>query len=168
LNRIHSFDPIIDSTCDRLVLGSMPGEESLRLQRYYAHPRNHFWRIVYGLYGLEPDEDYPKRVAFALSKGIGLWDVLRECERQGSLDTSITRPDANDFTALLQAFPHVRALFFNGTRAYKDFVRLVVPDLNLNGVALYPLPSSSPAHAVSLVTKLHAWAKLRDVSGEVI
>src|SRR5690606_40835502 len=41
-----------------LVLGSLPGEASLAVRRYYAHPRNGFWRLIGAAIGvdLEPLE----------------------------------------------------------------------------------------------------------------
>jgi hypoxanthine-DNA glycosylase len=42
---VSSFPWVGDKHSKLIILGSMPGVESLRKQQYYAHPRNQFWRI---------------------------------------------------------------------------------------------------------------------------
>lgn len=37
-----SFPPVIDRNTRILVIGTMPSEESLRCQEYYAHKQNKF------------------------------------------------------------------------------------------------------------------------------
>ena len=81
--------PIAGKSSRLLILGSLPGDESIRRQQYYAHPRNHFWPIMAGLLGEELPEDYEKKKAMLLRHGIALWDVLFSAEREGSLDTNI-------------------------------------------------------------------------------
>ena len=71
-------------------------------QQYYAHPQNAFWRITGELVGFDPAADYRARAGALLKGGIGLWDVLHTCQREGSLDSAIA-PDtmtANDFDGL--------------------------------------------------------------------
>ena len=90
----------------RLVLGSMPGEVSLRRQQYYAHPRNAFWRIMSDLIAVRRARRLFRRLARICSAaGIGLWDVLRISDRRGSLDSAIVADtmEVNDFGALFTA-----------------------------------------------------------------
>src|ERR1700736_657566 len=83
-----SFPPVVDDATRVLVLGSMPGEMSLRTQQYYAHPRNAFWCIMSELLRFDPCSDYQVRLRTLCSAGIGLWDALQACDRVGSLDSA--------------------------------------------------------------------------------
>ena len=51
MTRKSSFAPIVRSDTTLLLLGSLPGEASLSAARYYAHPRNQFWRLVGSVIG---------------------------------------------------------------------------------------------------------------------
>lgn len=155
--RVQSFKPVFHESCRILVLGSMPGVKSLQEHQYYAHPRNHFWPILYGLFDETPSPDYEQRLQFALAKGFGLWDVLGECEREGSLDTNIQQAVPNDFAGLQQTYPQIQHYFFNGAKAYELFMRLVAPQISLESITLHKLPSTSPANTVSLARKLEQW-----------
>lgn len=138
-----------------LILGSMPGAASLAAGQYYAHPRNAFWPIMGALCGAGPELAYPARLARLGAAGIALWDVLAACEREGSLDTAIRAPRANDVAALFAAQPGIAAVFFNGAaaeRLFRRHVRLAVTP------ALVRLPSTSPAYAaMGFAAKCEAW-----------
>ena len=160
-----SLPPVVDDRTRVLVLGSMPGEMSLRMQQYYAHPRNAFWRIMNDIIGVDVQADYPRRLEALRSAGIGLWDVLSFCERSGSLDSAIARDtmEANDFEALFTQYPGITRVFFNGAAAEQAFVRLVAPRIDLS-VKWSRLPSTSPANAaMPYDAKLRAWRSVLDV-----
>jgi len=89
---IYSFEPIADEKCKVLILGTMPGVMSLKKQQYYGYDRNAFWRIMYALFDLVPDDDYERRKHFVLEHHIAVWDVLMACEREGSSDSDIKNP----------------------------------------------------------------------------
>jgi hypoxanthine-DNA glycosylase len=104
---IHSFPPAAAYDAHTLILGSIPGDASLRAGEYYANPRNHFWKILGALVGAGPELPYPSRLERLTGAGFALWDVLRSCERQGSLDSSIISSTItpNDFATFLAAPP---------------------------------------------------------------
>ena len=155
--RVQSFSPIVNDQTDILILGSMPGVVSLEQHQYYAHPRNHFWKIIFDLHHAPLEMDYDRRIAFACSKGIGLWDVLGECVREGSLDSNIQDAVPNDFATLFEAYPRITHLMFNGAKAYDVFMRQVASHLHLDSMMLHKLPSTSPANTISYARKLEAW-----------
>lgn len=156
----RSFAPIADGRSSVLVLGSMPGQESLKASQYYAHPRNAFWTIMGELLGFDAKLPYEARIAALRSAGIALWDVLHSCKRDGSLDSSIEAASetANDFVVFFTTHPQVKTVFFNGAKAAEAYEKRVLPkvrDLHLEYVRL---PSTSPAHAgMSVARKLQAW-----------
>lgn len=116
-NKKCSFAMIADSRSRLLILGSLPGGASLAAHRYYAHPRNAFWPIVYAAFGETPDESFDARYAFALSRGIALWDVIARAYRDGSLDSKIRAEEPNDIPALLRERPSIESIIFNGATA---------------------------------------------------
>ena len=86
-----SFAPIIDDKSKVLILGTMPGGKSLEKQQYYANPRNQFWKIIDNLFDETLPTDYEKKINFLKDKRIALWDVLKACSREGSLDANIKK-----------------------------------------------------------------------------
>jgi double-stranded uracil-DNA glycosylase len=146
-----------------LVLGTLPGEESLRRHEYYAHPRNLFWPIICGLFGAAPPPEYDKRLSFVLDRGIALWDVCGSAERAASADTAIRAERPNAIPELLRSHPEIRAVAFNGGTARRLYDRHFVRGPALTYLAL---PSTSPAHArLGLAEKLAQWRALREMLG---
>lgn len=156
----RSFAPVADATARVLILGSMPGVESLRAGEYYAHPRNAFWRIMGDLVGASPDLPYAARTRRLRRAGIALWDVLAACVRKGSLDSAIDQRSiiVNDLVSFFARHRRISHVFFNGTTAERCFRVHVQPALEAGALKLHRLPSTSPAHAArSYTEKLHAW-----------
>jgi hypoxanthine-DNA glycosylase len=138
----------------------MPGTASLTAGRYYAHPRNSFWPILADVLEFDADADYQVRLAALRSARIALWDVLRSCKREGSLDTRIRRQDqaANDFAGLYRSHPGIRRVLFNGAVAEQCYARHVLAGGIGGGLQYLRLPSTSPANASwSFERKLTAW-----------
>ena len=157
--RKRSFAPVVDARARVLVLGTLPGEESLRRGEYYAHPRNLFWPIVAALFGSAPPADDAARLAFALAHRIALWDVCAAGERAASADATIRGEAPNAIAALLDAHPAIAAVAFNGAGARRLHDRHFRRRAGLTYLAL---PSTSPAHArLGFAEKLERWTALR-------
>jgi double-stranded uracil-DNA glycosylase len=159
MSLVTSFGPIADTSARVLVLGSMPGVQSLKANQYYAHPRNAFWRIMASIYGFSAELPYESRVEKLKESSVALWDVLHACVRVGSLDSAIERGSRvpNDFQSFFQQHRHIEFVGFNGTEAQRSFNTYVLPHLDVSGISFARLPSSSPAHALSLENKVTAW-----------
>jgi len=41
----QGFPAVIDENTEILILGSLPGDVSIRKHQYYGHPGNDFWRL---------------------------------------------------------------------------------------------------------------------------
>ena len=164
MSRVQSFPPIASQASKVLILGSMPGEVSLKAGQYYAHPRNAFWPIMDELFGAGPSLPYEERVRLLDSARVGLWDSLQACIRPGSLDASITNEIANDFQGFFDRYPNITYVFFNGSKAETAFRRYALPVLTNPRQILTCLPSTSPAHAaMTFEAKVQAWSVVRKV-----
>lgn len=163
MSTITSLAPIIDERSRILILGSIPGVQSLAKQEYYGNPRNHFWPILYTLFDREVEADYADRIRFIQQRGIALWDVIRTCNRKGSLDANIQQAVLNPIPELLQDYPAIRWIGLNGTKAYTLFHKHVAP--RLKGVTYHKLPSTSPIpgkNVKRLEEKLQDWSIIID------
>lgn len=154
---IYSFEPIIDENCKILILGTMPGVQSLRKQEYYGNKQNAFWRIIYSLFGKEPAVDYNEKKKFILDHKIALWDVLEACDREGSLDSDIKNPKANDFVSLFNDYPGIKSVYFNGSPAETLFKRYAKAKLIKVDLKYHRLPSTSPAYTAGFSEKFDKW-----------
>lgn len=161
MTRKASFLPIVGTETRLLLLGSLPGEASLRAERYYAHPQNQFWRLIGAVIGREDlhQLDYDSRLAVLECAGVGLWDVVADAVRAGSLDGAIRDHRPNDLSALIASLPSLRAIGFNGATAARIGRKLIG---EFGRIALLDLPSSSPAYTLAYAEKRKRWIRLQD------
>jgi hypoxanthine-DNA glycosylase len=153
---LEGLPPIVNDDARVLILGNMPSVMSLAARQYYGNPRNGFWRITGDIFGFDSSAAYDDRVASLCARGVAVWDVLRHCRREGSLDSAVERNSmvANDFEAFFDAHPAIDRVCFNGAAAEKNFGRLVGID---RGLRYRRLPSTSPAQTMRYEDKLAAW-----------
>ena len=159
---LQSFPPAAAKGVRVLVLGSMPGVESLRQQQYYAHPRNAFWPIMGTLFGFSPALPYKQRLIRLNRAGVALWDSLGGCERSGSLDSNIRKPVPNDIPGLLKQYPEIHAIFCNGSASYQFLKKYHGALFERSDLEIRQLPSTSPAAAIySFEQKLEHWTVVK-------
>jgi TDG/mug DNA glycosylase family protein len=151
--------PVARGDARLFILGSLPGDASLAARRYYAHPTNQFWRLLGNVLGdeLQP-RPYEERLERLAERRVGLWDVIASAARRGSLDQAIREAEHNRIEHLLQDFPELQAIAFNGSTAAAVGRKLIGEPPR--GIALVDLPSSSAANTRLFDEKVAAWAVL--------
>ena len=163
-DRKLAFAPVVAAGTRLLVLGSLPGEQSLAAGRYYAHPQNRFWHLAGAVIG-HPDLPalaYRDRLGALLEAGVGLWDTIASATRRGSLDGAIRDPALAPLGDLVARLPALEAIAFNGATAAK-IGRTALAGTQL---PLIDLPSSSAAYAaMPFAAKLGRWLELRRFVG---
>lgn len=135
--------PVIDPSTKVLIVGSMPGKQSLEKQQYYGNPRNHFWPIIGEILGVEIPENYTERLQLLQENHIGLWDTIESCEREGSLDAAIRNEKPNNFNTLFERYPDIQLVLFNGSKAFQVFKKHIGFEI-LTDKKYLKMPSTSP------------------------
>ena len=154
----QGLPPIAYKATRLFILGSLPGDRSLRAGRYYAHPTNQFWKLVGPIIGRDLHAlDYEQRLEVLARHGIGLWDVVGAARREGSADHAIRDATHNPIGGLKRDYPQLEAIAFNGGRAAKDGLRLLA---GVEGLSLHALPSSSGLARMPFAEKAVAWIRL--------
>ena len=149
--KVNSFEAFARPDAEILILGSMPGVESLRQQQYYAYPHNSFWRIMGELFDFDYKINYEGTHKSFIGKSHCFYGM--PCNAvcvPGSLDSDIKHAKPNDFEKLFKDCPNIKKVFFNGQTAYKLFIKhkkqMSLPKLELIPLAPRPAPQMPPCH----------------------
>ena len=162
-----AFEPLLGSNPTVLILGSMPSQISLTKNEYYANSRNTFWWIMSQVFEFDLGLDYHLRSIALVQSGIAVWDVLHDCERPGSLDSSIVKNSevVNDFAEFFDQHSSLSRVIFNGATAeliFRRHQKKLIEEINNTrpNFEWHRCPSTSPAHAsMTKHDKLKAWQK---------
>ncbi|MBK1891860.1 DNA-deoxyinosine glycosylase [Undibacterium sp. 14-3-2] len=156
---LSGFPPVIDEATHTLILGSFPGQASLDAQQYYAFRHNKFWELLGAVIHVDLRSlPYEARLRTLLAHGIGLWDVIANANRTGSLDSQIKNHLDNDIAGMIESLPHLKTIAFNGGTAAKHGLKQLGTIASRYQIIL--LPSSSPAYTLAFEQKLQSWKKL--------
>lgn len=157
----RSFAPVVNQQTRLLILGSLPGEKSLAQSQYYGNSQNRFWMLMSEVIQVDLVAlAYTARLEALLANGVGLWDVVAEARREGSLDSKIRDQINNDLTGLLSTLPKLSSIAFNGGTATR--LGLKALQEHVNSYRIFQLPSSSPAYTIPYAQKLAAWRCLQE------
>lgn len=165
---INSFDAIADNNSIVLILGTMPGVVSLSANQYYGHQDNLFWDIIFRVldknWNCEEvvSVDYETKKSLLLKHGVALWDVLKYCDRKGSLDTSIKNEIKNDLANFFVKHPKIKTIFFNGQKAHKYFNELKNEINGIGQIEQFIFQSTSPSNTTNSFQILKEWTIIRN------
>lgn len=149
----QGFPAVVDEKTEIMILGSLPGDVSIRKHQYYGHPGNDFWRLLGSIIGEDlQGMNYQNRLKILKSNKIGLWDVFKAGKREGSEDGKIKNEEINQFSMLKELAPDLKLVLFNGKKSGE-----YEPILKAMGYETKVLPSSSGANRRSLKNRKSEW-----------
>lgn len=157
--KIFSFPPIVNVQSKILILSTMPGKDSLKFNQYYAHSRNAFWKIIFSLFDQPFTNDYEIKQDLLLNNNIALWDVLKACTRESSLDSDIMEEEPNDLKIFLKTHPQINHLIFNGKSSLNYFMKYIKEI----SIPFAVMPSTSPAYTIPIKEKLIEWSIINNL-----
>ena len=144
-----------------VILGTLPGDESIRSGKYYEDERNDFWKILDGIWEGINSPSYKIKMETLQKNHIILWDVLKSAEREGSGDRAIINPTPNNFNDLFSKYKNINLIIFNGKSPYKWMKKRQIRELlDYNPKKVRTLPSSSRSNThKTLKEKTEEWKK---------
>ncbi|BCD60157.1 MULTISPECIES: DNA-deoxyinosine glycosylase [unclassified Nitratiruptor] len=163
MKEIHPFEPFIDNESKVLILGSFPSFASFENGFYYGHLQNQFWKIIAAVFKQKVPDTLEEKKEFLKRHHIALWDMVKGCKRENSLDSSLSSIEVNDIEKILETYPNIQAIFFTGRKSQQLFEK----HFSFLNIPRYYLPSPSPAYrAMSLEEKVQKWKKILDYIDE--
>jgi len=150
----HPFPPLFDKDSRLLILGSFPSVKSRETMFFYGHPQNRFWKVIASIFDEKVPSSIDEKRELILRNHLALWDVIAECEIEGSSDASIKNAKANDLSVILENAP-IKKIIVNGKTAEKAYNKYIEP---VTGIKAVVIPSTSPANAAWTLDRLvDAW-----------
>jgi hypoxanthine-DNA glycosylase len=146
----HPFEAVYNKDSKILILGSFPSVKSREQKFFYGHPQNRFWKVISAIFKEDVPQNIENKKAILLNNKIALWDVIANCEIDGSADSSITNAVPNDLSPIFKS-AKIEKVFCNGTKSFELYQKYIFPK---NNIKAEKLPSTSPANAAWTLEKL--------------
>ena len=163
----HGFGPCYFEDSEILILGSFPSVKSREANFYYGHPMNRFWTVLAGIFEIQIPNDADSKQRILKDIHVALYDVIEECDIQGSSDSSIKNVVPTDLSKIIK-HSKIRAIYLNGKKAGALFEKYQKPLIG-DSIPSFVLPSTSPANAATSVNQLiQIWGAHINVSCQMM
>lgn len=146
-----------------LILGTLPGNMSIRMQAYYQNKsRNSFWKIMQSIF---PGYDSENEEKYITSHGIALWDCLKSGDRMGSTDSGFCGTmSPNDLERFLDEHPTIHTIVLNGKSTYSSYFSVFFSDIvRKKPMRIEVFNSTANTNAKPFEVKLREWSKLKEL-----
>ena len=161
MEKEKGLEPFIDNDSEILIVGTFPSGISICSEQYYANTtHNSFWKLIYKIY---EDKDivpnnYSKRKEVLKKNKIALCDVYSWAARKGNSDSKIDKKNVeyHKLDELLNDYPNIRKIIFNGQEAAKVFKK-EFPNIT---TLTYIVESTSGSRTKSFNEKLYNWKEV--------
>lgn len=118
----YGFEPVYNTDSRLLILGSFPSVKSRKVEFYYGNKQNRFWKMICEFFREQVPEQTERKKDFLLRRNIALWDIVTECEVEGSKDASIRNYRVAELEKVLQN-SRICFIILNGSKAYEIFLK---------------------------------------------
>lgn len=150
--RTHGFEPLLCDEPRILILGTLPGGESLAHKQYYYSNSNRIWKVLCRLTGESLPTEYQQKKALLAKYHIVLWDYYESAIRpDSSNDKDIRDGKPNDIVAFMKQHPTIKVIAVNGFGKFKDFGARIKRELAcipfMADVKMLRLPETSGGNA---------------------
>ena len=149
----HELAIFINENSKVLILGSFPSVKSREYRFYYSHPQNRFFITLAKIFNEDCPLSIEDRKIFLIKHDIALYDVIEECDIEGSSDASISNVTPIDIKKILRDYPNICVIGVTGKKASSLF-DIYLKDKIDNHIKVIYLPSTSPANAKMSVDAL--------------
>lgn len=167
-DRTYGFPPLMCDNPRILILGTLPGGESLEHQQYYYSNSNRIWRVLCSLTGELMPLTYQQKKELLARHHVVLWDYYESAIRPGSEDKDIRDGHPNDICGFLAANPTIKVIAINGYGKYSKFGERIKRELSLSpalrDMRVLRLPETSGGNANHgwgvLDNLVHEWSQI--------
>ncbi len=143
-SRKKSLPPLVGHKPTILILGTLPGDESLQKNEYYAKSGNRFWSIIAHVTNCPFPSTYEQKRQLLFAQKIALWDVVHTADRRGSSDSNMQSEFPNDLQEFIHQHSTIRIIAFNGQKAERLYNKYFAG--HFPNIKHLTLRSTSPAN----------------------